>query len=94
MTYTKKKDVIIQTVTNVGNSFPVPRMFFNPAFALATNIQTFHNCWHLQSKLSPPLLWFGAGWTQLRPQVYQVTVSGLSVYPCTRIYLNVEGIKE
>lgn len=82
---------MIQTVTNVGNSFTVPRQLFTPAFALATNIQTFRNCWHLQLKLSPPLFWFGAGRTQHRPQVYQVMVSGLSVYPRSRICLNVEG---
>lgn len=28
-------------------------------FALATNILIVHNCWHLQSKLSPLLLWCG-----------------------------------
>lgn len=45
MPYTNK-GVIMQTVTNVNSSFSVQKQPLTTAFALATNIQTFHNCWY------------------------------------------------
>lgn len=51
---------IIYRQWQMSTTFSVPRQVFTDAFALATNLQIFHNCWHLQSKLTshPPLVWY------------------------------------